>query len=119
LRNAAALAAMLAGRGFALVEPSSLPFAEQVTLFAGAEEVVCLGGSALFNTVFCAPGTRVITIESSTDFIAAHAELLASLELDYGVIFGEQDMADTNPVDKNWTLDLARAAEVLDRFFEQ
>ena len=117
LKNEAALAAMLAERGFALVEPEQLPFEAQVSLFAGAREVVCLGGPALFNTVFCAPGTRVVTIESSADLTAVHADLLASLDLDYGVIFGAQDPSDAPPRDKRWTLDLPRAAEVLDRFF--
>jgi len=117
LRNEAELAAMLAERGFALVEPEKLPFTAQVSLFAGARDVVCVGGSALFNTVFCAPGTRVVTIESSAEYAAAHAELLASLELEYGVIFGEQDLDDPTPHHKSWTLDLPRAAEVLDRFF--
>jgi capsular polysaccharide biosynthesis protein len=117
LQNEEALAVMLEALGFAVVEPETLPFEEQITVFAAAEQVVFLGGSAVFNAVFCAPGTSVVTIESSDKYVAHHAELLASLDLRYGVIFGREDASDQAEWHKRWTVDVARTRAALVAFF--
>lgn len=117
LQNEAELATMLVALGFSLVEPETLSFAEQLSIFARAEDVVFLGGSGVYNAAFCAPGTRVITIESSSTYITAHTELFASLGLDYGVIFGEQDLEDPTPDHKRWHVDVARVQAHVVHFF--
>ncbi len=117
LQNELQLAGMLAELGFDLIEPEYLSFAEQIAAFGAAEQVVCIGGSGLFNAVFCAPGTSVVSIESSANYIGHHANLLASLDLRYGVIFGEEDPADPGPSHRRWTLDIARARAALIGFF--
>jgi hypothetical protein len=113
LRNEAALAAMLSECGFRTIEPQTLTFEAQIEAFAAAEQVVCLGGSALFNTVFCAPGTMVVTIESSARYVALHAELLASLDLRYGVIFGREDEPEAAEPHGAWSVDVGRVKEAL------
>ncbi|HUW80311.1 MAG TPA: glycosyltransferase family 61 protein, partial [Acidocella sp.] len=117
LQNEQELAAMLGGLGFVTIEPETLPFEVQISIFAAAEQVVFLGGSGVFNAVFCAPDTSVVTIESSNTYIAAHTELLASLDLRYGIIFGREDPEDNSEGHKRWTLDIPRAREELTRFF--
>ena len=92
--------------GLTIVEPELLTFSQQVALFYGAHLVVGLGGAGLFNVVFCRRGARVVTIESSTAFIENHATLFASLELEYGVIFGRRDLTDTSEVHYRWTVDV-------------
>jgi len=99
--------------GFEIFEPESLSFSEQIRLFREAGLIVGLGGAALFNTIFCEPGTRVISIESSNSFIHGHATLFASLGLRYAVIFGRQDITDLTEVQKRWSIDVTALAGVL------
>jgi hypothetical protein len=117
MQNEAELAAQLAERGFVAIEPEHHPLAVQIAMFAAAEEIVFLGGSGLYNAVFCAPGTSVITIESTNVYIGIHTTLLATLGLRYGVIFGEEDGNDPRASHRRWTLDLDRALPVIDAFF--
>jgi hypothetical protein len=118
LQNEEALAEMLAELGFITIEPETLPFEEQISVFGNAEQVVFLGGSGVYNAVFCAPGTSVVTIESSDTFIGPHTELLASLDLRYGVIFGAEDPSDHAQWHKRWTIDVARTRAALVAFFD-
>jgi hypothetical protein len=118
LQNEEELAAMLAELGFVAIEPENFPFEEQISIFSAAEQVVFLGGSGVFNAVFCAPGTSVVDIESSDTYIGHHAGLLASLGLRYGVIFGQEDSADQSEAHKRWSIDVARVREELSRFFD-
>lgn len=117
LRNETELAAMLKEFGFVAFEPETLPFEAQISIFAAAEQVVFLGGSGVYNAAFCAPGTSVVTIESSNDFINPHTELLASLDLRYGVIFGQQDISDESMVHKRWTIDVPHVRDAVAAFF--
>ncbi len=105
-----ALAEALVGMGFADVQPDALPFEEQVRLFAGARVVVGLGGAAMFNTVFCRPGTLVVSIEGGPNFTEDHGSLFAGLGHSYGFILG--DRGDDDPHGA-WTLDVARAVEAI------
>jgi capsular polysaccharide biosynthesis protein len=106
-----ALVAALEARGFAIVEPETLAFDAQVRLFRGARVVVGLGGAALFSTVFCRPGTAVVSIESTGGFAENHASLFAGMGLRYAFIFGQQDATDPTPVHKRWNLDVRRAVQ--------
>lgn len=99
---------------FHVVEPETLGFADQIALFRDADTVVGLGGAGMFNTIFCRPGTNVITIESSTNWVDAHANIFASAGLKYGVIFGTQ-IEEGDGVHKRWTVDVAGTAAVLAR----
>ena len=102
--------------GFTIIEPESLPFAEQVRIFANAKLVVCLGGAALYNIVFCRPKTHVITIESSDLFIRPHSRLLGSAGVLYGVVFGEQIQQDPTPVHKSWVVDIKSVINAIGAF---
>ena len=106
LVNEAELAAALSGLGFEVLEPEALSPAEQVAAFASADAVVGPSGSALFNTVFCRPGTKVLDIESEPDWIYAHTGLFASCKLRYGLFVGRVDAADLRPVHRRWTVNV-------------
>jgi capsular polysaccharide biosynthesis protein len=56
------LAEALATRGFVSLAPESLSLIEQRGLFAAADCVVGVGGSALMHLAWCRPGTRVLVI---------------------------------------------------------
>lgn len=113
LLNEAALIDALAPLGFVPVAPETLDAAAQVRLFAGAEAIVGAGGGGLFNAVFCRPGTRLISIESTQTYLETHADLFASLDLDHGFIIGAQDPADHRPVNRNWTIDIPQAVAAI------
>jgi hypothetical protein len=116
LQNEAALAERLTAAGFALIEPEYLPFHQQIMLFSRAREIVCLGGSALFNAVFSPADARVVTIESSANYIDVHAGFLGALPLDYAVIFGAEDAADKAAHHRRWSLDLEPALDLITGF---
>ncbi len=59
MRNEHQLIESLRARGFRIVAPGSLAFAEQAALFRHASFVVGPHGAGLSNIVFCEPGTLV------------------------------------------------------------
>lgn len=101
--------------GFTVVEPELLSAAAQMSLFANARVVVGLGGGGMFNTVFCRPGTKVLSIESDARFVNRHANLFASLGLDYGIIIGERAGTGENVP---WHLDVEAALPAIRRFID-
>ena len=107
LQNESELISTLERDGFSIVEPELLSFEEQVITYNEADTIVSLGGAANYNAVFCKPGARFMTIESSSEFLRPHCELLSSLGLRYGVVVGTQDASDATPVHKRWTVDIA------------
>jgi len=109
-----ALAQAMAARGFEVVEPETMPLAEQAALFHQAAVVVGPGGAGLFNCVFCQPGARVVTLEGTLEFAPWHANLFASCGLEYGVVLGEEDAADPSAHQKRWRLDLPVALAGID-----
>lgn len=60
LENQDALRAIATGMGYEAVAPETLDVAAQVRLFAGARVVAGEYSSALHNTLFSPPGTRVV-----------------------------------------------------------
>ena len=106
MTNEDALIVAMVGLGFEIHEPEKLSIPDQIRLFREAELVVGLGGAAFFNVVFCRPGTRVVSIESSTQFVDGHARLFASSGHRFAFVFGRQDETDPQPVHKRWTIDV-------------
>jgi hypothetical protein len=62
LVNEAEVEALFARRGFTIVNPEALSFADQVRLFAHASVIAGPGGSALHDMVFSRPDTRVLIL---------------------------------------------------------
>lgn len=102
--------------GFEIVEPELLSFEEQIGLFSSVDVVAGLGGAGMFNSVFCRPGTKILDIESGMVFLDAHCNLFASMQMDYGVIIGEEDLDDPRPTQKRWKLQLDVALDAIRDF---
>lgn len=115
LVNEDELCSALASLGYTIIEPQYLTFKEQVKLFNSARVVVGLGGAGMFNAVFCRPGTVIVSIESSAAFIPNHAALFSSLDLPYGIILGERDINDPNPVHYRWRVDISTVVSLLSK----
>ena len=62
LANEEALVRMLAARGFEILEPGNMPFAEQIRAFAEASVIIGAHGSGFGNLVFARPGAVVIDL---------------------------------------------------------
>lgn len=76
LSNESSLAAELQNQGIVTIYPEQHHWLDQVSIFSGAEVVVGEFTSALHNTIFCAPRTRIVAINyvnELQDEIAAYA----------------------------------------------
>ncbi|MDP4002720.1 glycosyltransferase 61 family protein [Methylobacterium sp. NEAU K] len=62
LLNEAEIIDVLAGKGFEVVYPEKLSFAEQVELYHTADTIVGSASSALTNCIFCNSNARVIAL---------------------------------------------------------
>lgn len=74
--------------GFVPVELDTMPFAEQVGLFANAEAVLGVHGGGLSNIVFCPSGTKVIEIFSPKYCYECYHYVAQSVSLRYEALFG-------------------------------
>jgi len=114
-----ALTDRLSARGYTAIEPEFMAVEDQVRLFAGADRVVATGGAGLFNTVFCHPGTRLMDIESTPLYLDAHSNVFAGCGLDYGLMIGQEDRADSSLAHKRWSIDLDAAMPAIADFMEK
>lgn len=104
--NEEALVTGLGALNFEIMEPERLGLSEQIAAFQSADMIVGPSGSALFNTMFCRPGTKVIDIESEPDWIYAHTGLFASCQTRYGLFVGRCDPEDQRPVHRRWMVNI-------------
>ncbi|MEE1617828.1 glycosyltransferase family 61 protein [Brachybacterium sp. J153] len=82
--NGADVEAAVTSLGFEVVVPDSLSVSKQLALFAGAETIIGPSGAGMFNSVFSGPSTKVLDIESQSDWIHGHNNLFSSAGLEYG-----------------------------------
>jgi capsular polysaccharide biosynthesis protein len=73
----------LSPRGFEGVDPSTLSFPEQITLFANTEHLVGLHGAGLTNSIWMSEGAKVTEIFSSRYMVPCFATLAAVRGLKY------------------------------------
>lgn len=85
------LESFLMGIGFSIVKPEQLSLEDRIRVFRGAQEIVCPGGSGLFNCVFAGDVKKVIDIEPNRTWVYAHHNLLKSLHIPHVIAFGNQD----------------------------
>ncbi|MCP2081565.1 UNVERIFIED_ORG: capsular polysaccharide biosynthesis protein [Methylorubrum zatmanii] len=103
LINEAEVIAALEGEGFTAIEPEKYSFADQIAIFRDAKLIVGLGGAGMFNSVFCKEDALIVTIENSTNWVEAHANLFSSSGLAYGVYFGTPVPEDSG-LHKRWNV---------------
>ena len=64
----------------------NMPMTEQIDLFRRAHLVIGPHGAALTNTLFCAPGTRVVEFPVVPPVLNHFAHLAMALDLDYWLV---------------------------------
>lgn len=111
-----AIAARLARLGFVAIDPQAMTLEQQIRAFAAAEMVAGIGGAGLFNTVFCRPGTKVLSVEDSPTFLEMHANLFASLGHEYGFVLGVHEAGGAQ-AGLRWRADPAAVEAAALRFF--
>ncbi len=119
LLDESALIDRLAALGYLAIESEFMAVDEQIRHFAGADRIVAIGGAGLFNTVFCQPGARIMDIESTPLFLDAHSNVFAGAGLDYGLMIGREDPADSSLAHRRWSIDLDAAMPVIAEFMEK
>jgi capsular polysaccharide biosynthesis protein len=97
LRNESELRSALEGSGFVTVDPGSLPFREQIELFARASHVVGVHGAGLTNILFRSPRPLHL-LEISPPQLREDMFLQMSMALGfrYERIFGANPSDDSN-----------------------
>ena len=113
--NEAEVVERLAALGFEEVRPHTMSMRAQIACFSSASIVVGAAGSALFNTVFCHPGTLVVDIESEPHWMFAHMNLFGSAGLDYAIFEARAADADWSRPHKPLTVNAAALADRLKR----
>jgi hypothetical protein len=74
--------------GFAVVDPATMTFDEQVNLFAQARMVVAAHGGALSNLVFCKPGTVVLELFAPRYVNLCYWVIANTIGLKYAYLLG-------------------------------
>ncbi len=113
IANQVQLEHLARAQGYHVVEPSTLSFPEQVSLFHGADHVLGPMGAALASTVFMRPGARVsmFTNRRVDPFFYDIARLIG-LQFDW--IFTQDAEAWTAVMQTEpWTIDAGRFAGML------
>ena len=104
--NEEALVDELLKLGFRIVEPESYSVKEQIAIFRSARFVVGPSGAGMFNTVFCRPGTEVMSIEPLPNWFWQHRNMFSSMNHSYGFITGGVVADDPSPTQKSWVADI-------------
>ena len=89
-------ATRLAAVGFDILRPHEMTVKDQIEAFSSADPVVGPAGSAMFNAVFCHPGTVLVDIESQPNWMFAHQCLFCSCGLRFGLFEAKADSSDLN-----------------------
>ena len=104
-QNEAMLVERLRNIGFHIFEPEKHSFEEQVATFNAARVVVGPSGAGMFNTIFCRPGTTVVSLEPLLNWLSMHTNMFSSMGHNYGLILGGSDPSDGS-VQKRWAVDV-------------
>lgn len=113
LENEQALADIAAQKfGFTVIEPQTLPWLDQIRIFAGAATIVGEYGSALHNALFAPPGTTVGAIR----FANAVQSQIAALR-GHRIAYLTAGLRETGP--GRFAVDAQRFERFLDRLVEK
>jgi capsular polysaccharide biosynthesis protein len=75
--NAGAVEELFVRHGFEVVRPETLPLADQVAMFRGAEVIAGFAGSALFTAALCDTPKTIVTV-APTSYTARNEHLIAA-----------------------------------------
>lgn len=96
--------------GFRIIHPELLPIEAQIALFSDARMIAGLGGSAMHNTVFTDPDTKVLLVSAKQWFVETDV-LINRTAGQLGYVFGEPTDEAMDAGDRTWWVDPA-AVEV-------
>lgn len=93
-------------RGFTVVYPETMTFADQIVTFARSRRIAGPSGSGMLNAVFAPQGARVLDLECFHVTVRQHAKVYASTGKAYAFAFGRFDARDERPdrTVRNWVL---------------
>ncbi|MCJ2033437.1 glycosyltransferase family 61 protein [Methylobacterium sp. J-068] len=104
-QNEAELVSRLRDFGFHIYEPESDTIENQIRTFAAAEIVVGASGAGMFNTIFCPPQTKIVSIEPMMNWTILHANMYAGFGHPYVMVLGGADPADSSS-QRRWVADV-------------
>jgi hypothetical protein len=97
IANEKEISQVLRRHDFEILEAEALSFREQADLFGNASVIVAPHGSALANTVFCQPGTRVVEISTRAGYRDWYWRLAAVAGLSYEVLEAQRARSSSGP----------------------
>lgn len=113
--NEQKIAAILIGKGFSVIEPEDLTIEAVNQLMQESEYVFGAGGAGMFNTVFCKPSTKVLSIETikvtggladvSGGWARHHSRIFSRLNLDYSIVIGQPIIDKQETLQANFVVD--------------
>ncbi len=113
IANQAELERLAHAHGYFVVEPATLSFPEQISMFHGADHVLGPMGAALTNSVFMRPGTRV-SMFTNRRVDPFYYDIARLMRLQFDWIFTQDAEAWTNVMQSEpWMVDAARFAGML------
>jgi len=89
--NDAEVADFFRARGWAVVDTEALSLAQQIQLFAQAEQICALHGAALTNLAWCQKGCRVLELMSSTFMNGVYEGMAEAVQADYDFLLCHGD----------------------------
>jgi Glycosyltransferase 61 len=118
LVNQAAIAAAAAARGFTIVQPERLAFAEQVGLTRRARFVIAPEGSAILLACFAPPGTKLCVLNHAyTEATPLWAGMLSGIDITV-LAGGYAELRLSHPHLSDYQIDPARFSDFLDAWLQ-
>ena len=114
LTNYADIAACLARFGFQTIDPDQMAFTDQAAAFVRAKIVVGQMGAAMTNTMFCAPGTKLLYLAPRGWVEPFYWDLAAVCSHEYIVQYGPPAKLTAEAHRDDFTIDAASLAATLD-----
>lgn len=106
LLNETAVIERLVARGFRIIVPESLPREEQMAVMRSADVIAGVYGGGLLNSLFCPPGTKVLTLTSTGYWRSSLDSAANSLDLRVVEVVGDCFLARHDPNNSAFVLDL-------------
>ncbi len=114
--NQSEIQALCEARGFEVVDPAALDFAQQVDLFAHAETVVTTVGAAQTNATFMPEGSRMLCLWGESVPPHYFAGLARVVGMDMTFVRGDQILGShADPLHRDFRVDPRRFLEALER----
>jgi capsular polysaccharide biosynthesis protein len=95
-----------------------MAISDQVKLFSTAKMIAGSGGSAMHNTLFSDPQSKVLIL-SSTGWLVVADSLICQNEAQLGYVFGKPEIMphDTHRTQNDWIINIDDAREAISGHF--